>query len=305
MTDESRLRLLSSRTAVGSLSPRMVLDTDTYNEIDDQFALTHAVLAADRVRLEAIYAAPFHNAKSSGPGDGMRRSYEEIHLVLSAIGHTGTPVFEGATEWLNDSRRGRVSPATEDLINRAGTAPGEPLYVVAIGAATNISNALLVAPEIVDRIVVVWLGGNSFYWPTAREFNLQQDVRAARVLFESGVALVHVPCFNVADHLTTTRDEIERYVRPAAKIGEFLAERYAGHVAEGPGVSKVIWDLAAVGWLLEPSWTKSVLLHSPVLTEEMTWSHDLGRHFIREVTYVKRDAIFGDLFRRLADHAAK
>ena len=161
----------------------------------------------------------------------------------------------------------------------------------------------MLAPEIIDRIVVIWLGGNSLYWPTAREFNLEQDLRSSRVLFDSGVALVHVPCFNVADHLSTTRDEVEHYVRPAGKVGAFLADRYNQHVEDGPGVSKVIWDLAATGWLLSPSWTTSELVQSPVLTG----GHDVvagpDRHLVRQVTYVYRDAIFADLFARLANHA--
>jgi len=40
---------------------RVVLDTDTYNEVDDQFALAHLLLAPELVRLEAVYAAPFFN----------------------------------------------------------------------------------------------------------------------------------------------------------------------------------------------------------------------------------------------------
>ena len=36
---------------------RMVLDTDTYNEIDDQFALVYALLSPERITCEAIYAA--------------------------------------------------------------------------------------------------------------------------------------------------------------------------------------------------------------------------------------------------------
>ncbi len=59
-----------------------VLDTDTYNEIDDQFALAYMINSEDRINLKAIYAAPFYNEKSSSPGDGMCRSYEEIMRIL-------------------------------------------------------------------------------------------------------------------------------------------------------------------------------------------------------------------------------
>ena len=50
---------------------RVVLDTDTYNEVDDQFALAHLLLSPDEVEIEAVYAAPFFNDRSSGPADGM------------------------------------------------------------------------------------------------------------------------------------------------------------------------------------------------------------------------------------------
>lgn len=38
---------------------RCVIDTDTRNEIDDQFALAWALLSGDRLNIEAIYAAPY------------------------------------------------------------------------------------------------------------------------------------------------------------------------------------------------------------------------------------------------------
>ena len=51
----------------------MVLDTDTYNEIDDQFAVVHALLSPEHLNVEALYAAPFHNNRS----DERRRRYGE------------------------------------------------------------------------------------------------------------------------------------------------------------------------------------------------------------------------------------
>jgi len=42
----------------------MVLDTDTFNEVDDQFALSYLLLRPDRINLQAVYAAPFLNTRS-------------------------------------------------------------------------------------------------------------------------------------------------------------------------------------------------------------------------------------------------
>ena len=49
----------------------VVLDTDTYNEIDDQYALSYLVKSGDKLHLKAVYAAPFFNEKSTGPEDGI------------------------------------------------------------------------------------------------------------------------------------------------------------------------------------------------------------------------------------------
>jgi len=296
-SEQRRVRLLLAPRDAPS---RMVLDTDTYNEIDDQFALVHALLSPDRVELEAIYAAPFGNGRSEGPADGMRKSYEEIHRILDLIPGRHAPVFEGARQWLSECGQPEANPASLDLIDRAMSSDVTPLYVVAIGAPTNVVTALMLRPEMADRIVVVWLGGHALHWPTAREFNLRQDLVSTRYLFDAGVPLVHVPCRDVSDHLVTTRAEVEEYVQPFGPIGEFLAERYFEYVPDRPGQSKVIWDMAAVGWLLDPAWTTSRLVASPLLTTDLTWSRDDNRHLITTVTSLDRDAIFGDLFERLA-----
>lgn len=68
--DLHRLRLQHPSHS-GKKRIRMVLDTDTYNEIDDQFAVVYSLLSKDRLQVEALYAAPFTNDRSTGPGDGI------------------------------------------------------------------------------------------------------------------------------------------------------------------------------------------------------------------------------------------
>jgi purine nucleosidase len=280
---------------------RMVLDTDTFNEIDDQFALTYALLSPERIELEAVYAAPFHNERSNSPEDGMLKSYDEILHILNHLGYAREHfVFHGARAWLSDMQEPVRNAAVEDLIRRAREERAEPLYVVAIGAITNIATALLLAPDIASQIVVIWLGGNALYWPTAREFNLQQDVRASRVIFDSGVPLVCVPCKGVTDHLLTTQAELERYVKGRGSIGDYLFDIFSATRSDHFAYSRVIWDMAPIAWLINSTWVPTEVVHSPILTTELTYSIDTSRHFIRYAYQVDRDAIFGDLFRKLA-----
>lgn len=286
---------------------RVVIDTDTFNEIDDQFAIVYALLSEDRMTTEAIYAAPFFNSRSSGPREGMELSHDEILRLLDLMGRPAKGlVFKGSTDYVGDALRPQTNAAVEDLIARAkASTPEDPLYVIALAAITNIASAIMIEPSIIDRIVVCWLGGHALDWPDTREFNLRQDVAGARVLLDSGAPLVLLPCMNVVAALSTTVPELERYVEPAGKLGRFLSERVKGYATPEShmGWSKPIWDMAPVAYLIDPRWTPSILVPSPVLTPAVTWSFDPSRHLIRYVSRVDRDAIFRDFFRKLARFA--
>lgn len=295
-----------SRLAPPAGRVRAVLDTDTFNEIDDQFALAYALLSPDRIQLDAIYAAPFWNELSDGPKDGMEKSYDEIGRILKRLGREeDNTVFRGSESYLPGPETPVDSPAARDLVQRALTAPDEePLYVIAIGAITNVASAILMEPSIIGKIVVVWLGGHQLSWRDTKEFNLAQDIHASRVMFDSGVPLVLVPCHGVASHLITTLPEIKHFVQGQGEIGAFLAERYEGCSSDHYGYSRVIWDLSAVAYVVDPALVPCDLVHSPVLTDQVTWSVDASRHLIRCASRVNRDGIFRDLFRKL-EHAAQ
>jgi len=279
---------------------RVVVDTDTYNEIDDQFAVVYALLSPEKLEVEAILAAPFLNEKSSGPGDGMEKSYQEILRLLSRLDVLPESfVFRGATDYLPDGETPSESDAARELVRRAMADDPDPLYVVALGAITNVASALLMEPRLVERTVVVWLGGQPFHWPTASEFNLQQDPAASRLIFDCGVPLVHIPCAGVSSHLLTTVAEIERYVKGQGAIGDYLTEIFASHHADHFAWAKELWDISAIGYLVDPSWVPTELVHSPILTDQLTWSVDHARHLIRCATYVYRNPIFRDLFTKL------
>ena len=288
---------------------RVVLDTDTFNELDDQYALAYSLLSPERMAVEAIYAAPFVNDRSRSAAEGMEKSYEEIQRLLNFFPHVDRRIaLRGSGRFFERKNRPVDSPAARDLIERA-LKPGDgPLYVLTIGCPVNVSSAILMEPKIKETIVVVWLGGTPSYWPSASEFNLRQDVIASQVLFDSGVALVQVPTKNVSEHLRTTVPELDRHLRGRSRIGDYLYGQFLQYFAErlkqGQGQdfpwSKVIWDISAVAWLKNPEWVPSQIVPSPVLTDDMHWQSATGRHNIRVANNVDRDAIFNDLFSRLS-----
>ncbi|WP_243633167.1 nucleoside hydrolase [Paenibacillus xerothermodurans] len=268
---------------------------------DDQFAVIYALQSADRMVVEAFYAAPFHNELSTGPKDGMEKSYLELQKILTVMGKAGQyPVYKGSEAYLSDTITPVDSEAARDLVERAMATEGDtPLYVVAIGAITNVASAILMEPKIIEKIVVVWLGGHALHWPHTREFNLRQDLHASRIILDSGVPLVLVPCMGVSSHLLTTLSELRDYVRDKGTIGEYLYETYKNCSDDHLGYSRVIWDISTIAYLNNDSWTPSVLTHSPLLSEDCRWSVDPTRHFIRYVWSINRDGVFKDLFRKL------
>lgn len=290
-----------SRLGAPAGKARIVLDTDTYNEIDDQFALTYALLSPERLSVEAIYAAPFHNSRSAGPGDGMEKSYDEILRLLDFLGRSADGfAFRGSTEYLGSERQPQDNAAVRDLIDKALASPADdPLYVVAIGAITNVASALLLAPEIIKKIVVVWLGGHHLNWPHTREFNLAQDVPAAQVALDSGVPFVIVPCMGVTSHLLTTLPELQSTIGGTNPVGDYLCQIFKEYRPDSFGASSVIWDISTIAWLLNSDWAPSVLTHTPILTDQVTWSVDQSRHLSRIAIFVQRDPIFRDLFKKI------
>ena len=128
---------------------RVILDTDTYNEIDDQFALALSMLAEDRINLVCVTAAPFHNEKSNSFADGMERSYREIGICTSLVAKShGTkvpPYYRGSTERMPDESTPVDSEAAH-AIARHVMESNETTYVVAIGAITNVASAVLLHP---------------------------------------------------------------------------------------------------------------------------------------------------------------
>ena len=100
-------------------SPRkkkVILDTDTFNEVDDQFAVAYAYLS-DKIDLLAVNAAPFHNEKCSSFAEGMELSYQEIHKILALTDPDyKTPVFRGSCERITDTKTYVESPACDNII---------------------------------------------------------------------------------------------------------------------------------------------------------------------------------------------
>jgi purine nucleosidase len=314
----------------------VVIDTDPTNEIDDQFAIVWALLRPDRLNVLGLYGCPwslspqlvrqpglvseldrrgldgalqelgmtYDDLPVVTPEDGMRSASAECRRIADLVG-VDVPVLDGASTYLTAPGVPVVSDAVEHLIELARQDREDPLYVLGMGCATNLASALLLAPDIVDRVAVVWTAAYPTFWPLPNaSFNLVQDLPASRHLLASGVAHVYLPGYYVGEALRTSLPELEARVRGRGPIGDYLYDISATslHLGSGPGRSKVMWDLINVAWCLEPDWLTTHLVPTPGLGEDLRWTAGSGV-LMREATAVARDKVFVDLFRVLEEKA--
>jgi len=349
---------------------RCVIDTDTRNEIDDQFALAWALLSQDMLQIEGIYAAPYSfrnrldelrkadrirtgsetaskddlvlarrysrqldrlNAKGVNiytdveidpqhitmvtPDVGMEKSYQEILLVCDKMKMDFTDnVYRGSDQYLESYDTPVQSEAVDHLIDIAKTAsPDNPLYIAAIGAPTNVASALLIAPEIIHNVVVTWTAG----YPTIvtdvfqESFNMEQDMLASQLLFDSGVPMVYLPGFHVGAQLGLSLPEMETWVKGKGNIGDYLYWLFTNNphypfqgIDDYFARTWIIWDLINFAWLMKPDWVPSYLTTAPYLTDDRRWQRrEQPRHLMREALDIDRDAIFRDFFSKLDIHS--
>lgn len=282
----------------------VVLDTDAFNEIDDQFAIAYLLRSPQRARVVAISAAPFLNTKVATPGEGMEKSYQEIFKILKLTGEE-RPVWRGSEQFLPDDKTPVDSEAARNLIDLAMTySPEKPLYVVAIGAITNVASALLLKPEIAERIVLVWLGGQAQHYNNNLEFNLRQDVAAGRVAFGSEVPLVQLPCRGVVSQFATTRYELEHWLLGKNPLSDYLASNAIAHceaLAPGKPWSKPLWDVTAVAWLCNDDevFMQHRLERAPIPEYDHRYTPNPNGKWFRYVYYINRDALFADMVEKL------
>lgn len=335
MTEEERIRNME----IPSGKLPLIIDSDAKNETDDQFAIAWALLSCERFSVEAVYAAPFcydcikpgipgwdtHPILSRGwtPETGMRASYDEIQKIYGLLGlDSEGNIFYGSDRYMTDSGRPVESDAVRDLIRRARACEGL-LYIAAIGVPTNIASAILLAPDIIDKIVVVWLGGELPCTGHGEEFNMMQDVRASQIILDCGVPLIWIPCREVASVLTLTGRETKERLAGKNPICDYLAEiildamrtdeqweqqnapgqgmgcNQSAHPAKEEEHSRIIWDIAAIAALKDPAYGNAWLISAPVLSDDLSLTETHGRHMIKMVTSCSRNAIFDDMYSKL------
>ena len=276
----------------------VILDTDTYNECDDQFALAYLLKSQERFNIEAITVAPYHHDNNISIQEGNEKSYNEIIKICKYLDFdTTNKVYKGSEDYLQNNYN-ETTKAIEKIIEIA--MKNEKTYILSIGAITNIAIAVLKEPRIIDRIEIIWLGGHSLLQNKNDEFNFRQDIKAVKTIFESNVKLTIIPCKNVASNLRTSIYELEYFLKGKNELCDYLCQRFYNDGVHGIQERRIIWDISVIAYMLNKSWFTSEEISSPRIREDSSYELTNNNHKITMINYIDVNKVYTDLFNKLA-----
>ena len=272
---------------------RVVIDSDAKNEIDDQWAIALAILSPERFQIEGFIGANYDNQRG-GP-DGVAESVREIETVLEKAGMAGRwPVVHGSHP-MRYQFEPSASEGVDFIIERAmAGSPEDPLWVIGLGAATDIASAFLQEPQIADRVVVFWHFRTR--WPVqCYNFNVIGDVRAARLVFHSPLSFV---LFDTGTYLRCPMEESERFVAPYGELGKYLHHyRYSSAAFTDP--RKGFFDLGDIAALVDPALACWEETPCPTVGWDLAYRFEGAMGSILRCYHVDRERTFALLYDRL------
>ena len=281
----------------------VLVTTDVGTEVDDYWALAHLLLA-DRdgdVHLRAIVTTHAPNL----PAPASLAAAREATRMVEAFGSTA-PVIAGESTPVSPDRRSRGGAGAAAIRDAClDHSPGKRLIVISLGAATDIAEAILLDPGIVERMEVVAMAFDS--WPEGGDaWNARNDPEAFRIILGSPVPLTIGPArtclgplnIDVETAADLTRDAGPRGALLLARLDEWLRREMTLTLRTTGGFAWPLWDLITVAHVL--GWTEVEPRRRPNLRDDLSFDLSNTLYDMGWITYVDRDALFGDLAERLA-----
>jgi len=282
LSDSSRL-LADWSTSKDTL--RVIIDSDAANEVDDQYAIALALGFPERIKIEGIVAAHYG---LRGGSNGIEKSMKSINEVLQISGTSIRFPVKAGIPPLTFLDYFPPSEGVDLIIEKARQSSREdPLWVIALGPATNVVGALLKDPSITDKVIVLWHGRTK--WPQkCLNFNAYNDVKATQLLFDLPVRLI---LFDTGSGITMPMKESAKRIMTKGKTGKYLHDiRQASPYARQP--DKGLFDLGDLAAIVSPNICRYELVHSPWVGHDLIYHFDHINGKIIRIFDIDKDSCF-------------
>ncbi len=204
---------------------KIIIDTDIGDDIDDALAVSYALHSPelDVIGITTVFRDTAARAKIA-------------RKLLQLAGRDEIPVYAGCQQPLINRYDPDVLPcqygqemsnleynrdmdAVDYIINRVTHSDGD-ITLVPIGPLTNIANVLSRKPELRHKLREIVLMGGA-YFGHSTEWNVFCDPEAARIVFESGVAIKAIG-LDVTLKCQWSERELEKAGKSISPLQKFL-----------------------------------------------------------------------------------
>lgn len=272
---------------------RVIIHSDVANEADDPYAIMHHLLTPSEDICSIVvghneYASTFipqvakqyrmteeeFNAYMDSMGEDaimiprgrtMERSYKAAKQLMELAGITDVPILRGSTYAIEDPELLPESEGADTIIAEAMKDDERPLYIALQGCLTDLAIAYKKEPRIAEHLTAVWIGGGTYPDGQGGDFNLRQDLAAARIVMESNIPLWQIPC-NVYASVEVSIPELIKNVKPCGKLGDYLVQQLIDLNTRRGSTYPGDWPHGEV-WCLGDNPTVTALLEGPARTD--------------------------------------
>ncbi|PID91989.1 MAG: nucleoside hydrolase [Bacteroidetes bacterium] len=300
----------------------VILDSDANNELDDQFAIAYILLN------EAVFDVRGITVNATFSGGGIDQHLKEAGRIMELCGWKGkAPLKPGAGKSFPEivetiDQPGFDGEAAVDFIIEEALKPrSSPLVFIPVGKLTNIALALKKAPEIANRLRVVWLGSN---YPEPGEYNQINDTTALNFILNTEVPFEIVtvrPGKASGTHAVKIRRKevffrlpglgpyqeeavMGRHGNAFNSFGDYAVDLFRNIEYLEEGCYRSLFDVAAVAIVKDASWASVVEIPAPILVNGEWVERPSNKREIKIWEYFDRDAIISDFFAVLEANTA-
>ena len=277
---------------------RLIVDTDFANEIDDLYAVALALSAPDRFSIEGFVLTHFNN-ENGGP-DSIDKSFDLFACFMQVSGYAGRyPMKRSAppTMYYGHPSDGE---GVDFIIERAHAGSADdPLWVVCLGASTNLASAILKDPSIKPKVRYVFHARSNHTWPERSvQFNVLGDIHAARTLLREWAPLVW---FDAGTQLKISMEHSADYISATGPMGKFIHEYRFVHPYYQT-LDKGFFDMGDIAWLIDPGICKSEIIYAPAMDPHMFFNHAVQNGKMLRVYDIDSNAAWNMLHERLCKY---
>ena len=300
--------MIGGAKMAGEKRIRVIVLSDAKNEADDAFAIVHALLTPSfdvRGIIAGHFGVPGSVEASMGEIETLRQLLGLGDDIVLAVGAPGPLESFEKCAVPSDSR---VYPelAIDLIACEAMSNDSRPLYLLCMGALTDVALLLRAHPEVKNRLTVVWTGGGR-YPRGGHEANLARDVQAAIEVFDSGVPIWQLPS-GAYKQLAVPLSELRLRVVDEGDLGAHLMDQLEqfieANVDKKDWVNPESWvlgDQAVVGVLLAEQKDCYDLVPAPGIDADTpcyTMPPD-SKHMIRVYRSLNERLVLEDMYSKL------